>query len=627
MEPLSAADPRMIGGLRIEARLGAGGMGQVYLGFSPAGHAVAVKVVHPELARDGEFLRRFAREAAAAKAVGGVYTAPVVAMGLDDDPPWLATAYVPGPSLADFVARHGPLPEAAVWRLAAGLTEALQAVHGCGLVHRDLKPGNVLLAADGPRVIDFGISRALDGTALTAADKVIGTPGYMSPEHAEGAQAGPASDVFSLGCVLAYAATGNAPYGTGNVASVLYRIVSGQPDLAGVPARLREVITACLAKNPAERPGLTRLAAWISRAESGVPGASPGTFWPAPVAEAIRASQPDPVRTGTATATILIPPTDPGQPPRRPRNKPAVAAALLIVLLAGLTASALNANAPYSRSQQIPSSGQPPSSAPANATQPTLPISSLPVPSVTTPSTPSVAAPSIPSVTTPSTPSDPLAGAWTGECFSNDGSEWSADLQPDPACLDGDFKVVQILADTTDRSDCDGFTGDDWNVSDVADDQVLCFSYLDSSPAYHASVGQCVYGPSDSNTIWSFEPCQAGTFTVVGKYRGTTDMSECGPDMSREFTIGGYPGLDEVLCLRMNFPLLGTVPMNTCLLENGTAGNSSFSLSPCSDANVVVTGRIGVYDDPFFCGTEAAYWWRSNGYPSLGFTTCIRPLN
>jgi hypothetical protein len=291
MEPLSEHDPRTAGDFRLHARLGAGGMGRVYLGFSPAGRAVAVKVVHPELAQDAEFIRRFAREVATARMVSGIYTASVVAAGMDDNPPWLATAYVPGPSLAEVVSGHGPLPELAVWRLAAGLTEALQAVHACGLVHRDLKPGNVLLAEDGPRVIDFGISRALDGTSLTATGMVVGTPGYLSPEQAEGAQVGPPSDVFSLGCVLAYAATGNAPFGTGSAASVLYRVVMRPPDLTGVPTRLREVITACLAKNPAERPGLSSLAAMISRTGPALPAASPASYWPAPVAEVIRASQ------------------------------------------------------------------------------------------------------------------------------------------------------------------------------------------------------------------------------------------------------------------------------------------------------------------------------------------------
>jgi len=313
MEPLSANDPRTAGEFQLRARLGAGGMGRVYLGFSPAGRAVAVKVVHPELARDGEFRRRFAREVATARAVSGIYTASVVASGLDDDPPWLATAYVPGPSLAEVVAGHGPLTEPAVWRLAAGLTEALQAVHACGLVHRDLKPANVLLAADGPRVIDFGISRALDGTSLTATGMVVGTPGYMSPEQAEGAPAAAPSDVFSLGCVLAYAATGNAPFGDGSAASVLYRVVMRPPDLTRVPARLREVVTACLAKNPAERPGLTSLAAMISHAGPAAPAVSPGSYWPAPVAEVIRASQagaqadvtrqPVPAAEGTHTMT------------------------------------------------------------------------------------------------------------------------------------------------------------------------------------------------------------------------------------------------------------------------------------------------------------------------------------
>ena len=170
---------------RLRARLAAGGMGQVFLGYSPAGRAVAVKVIHRELARDPEFRTRFRREVAAACAVSGAYTAPVVAAGPDDDPPWLATVFVPGPSLAEAVGAAGPLPAASVWRLAGGLVEALQAVHSCGLVHRDLKPANILLALDGPRVIDFGISRALERTAMTSTGMIVGTPSFMSPEQAE----------------------------------------------------------------------------------------------------------------------------------------------------------------------------------------------------------------------------------------------------------------------------------------------------------------------------------------------------------------------------------------------------------------------------------------------------------
>jgi hypothetical protein len=295
MEPLSANDPQVVGEYQLRARLGAGGMGRVYLGYSRAGRAVAVKVIHPQLAQDPEFRQRFGREVAAARAVSGMYTAAVVAAGLNDDPPWLATAFVPGPCLSDVVSAHGPLPETAIWRLAAGLAEALSAVHECGLVHRDLKPANVLLAADGPHVIDFGISRALDGTSVTATGMVVGTPGYMSPEQAEGAQAGPAGDVFSLGCVLAYAATGNAPFGGGSAASVLYRVVRTHPDLTGVPGKLRDVIMACMAKDPAQRPGLGALSTMIAQAGP-AHTATPTSFWPAPVAEIIRAASAYPTQ-------------------------------------------------------------------------------------------------------------------------------------------------------------------------------------------------------------------------------------------------------------------------------------------------------------------------------------------
>ena len=297
MEPLSADDPRMIGEFRLHARLGAGGMGQVYLGFSPAGRAVAIKVVHPQLARDQEFLQRFSREVAAARSVSGMYTAPVVGSGLNDSPPWLATAYVPGPPLAAVVARYGALPEPAVWRLAAGLAEALRAVHAAGLVHRDLKPANVLLADDGPHVIDFGISRAFQGTQLTSAGMVVGTPGYMSPEQAEGAPSGPPSDVFSLGCVLAYTATGSPPFGEGSAATILYRVVRKEPDLGKVPASLRQLIEACLRKDAAQRPDLTQLIGMIA-ALGPATAVSLGSFWPEAVARVIATEQASQTPTG-----------------------------------------------------------------------------------------------------------------------------------------------------------------------------------------------------------------------------------------------------------------------------------------------------------------------------------------
>jgi Protein kinase domain len=291
VEPLAAGDPRQVGPYRLRARLGAGGMGQVFLGYSPAGRAVAVKLIHRELARDPAFRVRFRREVAAARVVSGAYTAPVTAAGPDDDPPWLATVFVPGPSLAAAVAEAGPLPVAAVWKLAAGLVEALQAVHACGLVHRDLKPANVLLAPDGPRVIDFGISRALERTAVTSTGQIVGTPSFMSPEQAEGGRSGPATDVFSLGCVIVFAATGAGAFGEGPPASMLYRVVHAPPTLAELPGGLRELAAACLAKQPADRLGLAGLVDVIVAGQASAHSTGPASFWPVAVTGLIRSYQ------------------------------------------------------------------------------------------------------------------------------------------------------------------------------------------------------------------------------------------------------------------------------------------------------------------------------------------------
>lgn len=288
MEALAADDPSRIGEYELRARLGEGGFGRVYLGLSPGGRAVAVKVVLAEIARDREFLQRFQFEVAAARRVNGTYTAAVVGAGLSDRPPWVATAFVPGPSLQDAVVKYGPLPEPAVWRLLAGLVEALQDIHACGLVHRDLKPQNVLLASDGPRVIDFGISKAADGIPMTSTGAVFGTPSFMSPEQAEGEAVGPASDIFALGCVLAYAATGTVPFGGGTAASVLYRVVHAAPSLDGVPLGLRSVLESCLAKTPAQRPSLADLARPGRNGPGGMSARLSAAFWPAEVAQQIR---------------------------------------------------------------------------------------------------------------------------------------------------------------------------------------------------------------------------------------------------------------------------------------------------------------------------------------------------
>ncbi|MFJ9844674.1 serine/threonine-protein kinase [Kitasatospora sp. NPDC101155] len=248
-------DPTAVGGrYRLLARLGSGGMGIVYLGRSPGGRLVAVKCVHWDLATDPRFRFRFTQELEAARRVGGFHTAQVVDADPDGDPPWLVTAYIPGPSLEAAVATHGPLPEPVLRVLGAGLAEALEAIHAVGLVHRDLKPSNVLLSDDGPRVIDFGIARALDGASITRTQTVIGTPGYMAPEQIAGEPVGPACDVFSLGRVLCHASGGDPYGGGGNPQILLYRILNTEPDLSSVPEALRPIVAACLARRPQDRP-------------------------------------------------------------------------------------------------------------------------------------------------------------------------------------------------------------------------------------------------------------------------------------------------------------------------------------------------------------------------------------
>lgn len=261
MEPLGSDDPEELGPYRLVARLGAGGMGRVYLARSPQGRTVAVKAIRPELMGDKNFRIRFRREVEAAGAVGGRYTAPVVDADPEGAIPWLATDYIAGPTLAEAIAAHGPLPAESVLVLGAGIAEALISVQAAGLVHRDLKPSNVLLAADGPRVIDFGIVRASDGYDLTRSGALFGSFEYMCPEQATGEPLGPEGDVFSLGSVLTFAAAGHAPFSGTAAATLLYQVVHSAPDLTGVPEPLDKIISLCLTKDPRLRITPDKLAA------------------------------------------------------------------------------------------------------------------------------------------------------------------------------------------------------------------------------------------------------------------------------------------------------------------------------------------------------------------------------
>ncbi|WP_030667271.1 serine/threonine-protein kinase [Streptomyces rimosus] len=289
MEPLEADDPRVIGAYRLLGRLGAGGMGRVYLGRSAGGRTVAVKSVHARLAADEQFRARFRREVESARRVGGAWTAPVLDADPDAPVPWVATGYVAGPSLTRAVEDFGPLDGAAVRTLGAGLAEALTAVHAHGLVHRDVKPSNVMLTLDGPLLIDFGIARAMDGgAALTATGVSVGSPGYMAPEQILGRNVTGACDVFSLGAVLAYAATGAGPFTGDSSAALLYKVVHEDPDLgAALTGELREVTAACLAKRPEDRPAPGEIARRLGGAVE-VDGAPVRTGWlPAPLVERV----------------------------------------------------------------------------------------------------------------------------------------------------------------------------------------------------------------------------------------------------------------------------------------------------------------------------------------------------
>ncbi|WP_052371707.1 serine/threonine-protein kinase [Amycolatopsis taiwanensis] len=254
VQELRADDPRRVGDYTLLHRLGQGGMGSVYLGRTRAGRPVAVKVARAELVAEPDFRERFRREIGMARQVGGFWTGAVVDADPEAERPWLATEYISGPSLQQAVVEAGALAEPAALRLAAGLAEALAALHKTGLVHRDLKPSNVLLDRDGPRVIDFGIAHAVQATALTSPGDFFGTPGFLSPEQISGAQVGPASDIFALGAVLVFATIATGPFGEGDVATLLYRTVHSEPDLSGVPDAARKIAAMCLQRDPRRRP-------------------------------------------------------------------------------------------------------------------------------------------------------------------------------------------------------------------------------------------------------------------------------------------------------------------------------------------------------------------------------------
>jgi serine/threonine protein kinase len=358
---LKQGDPQLIGPYRLVGQLGSGGMGRVFLGLSAGGRPVAVKVIRAELAADQEFRVRFHREVAAARRVSGLFTALVVDADVDGPVPWLATAYVAGPSLAQAVEARGPMSVQSVLALAAGLAEGLSAIHAAGVVHCDLKPSNVLLAQDGPRVIDFGISRAVEIVSVAGAGLVIGSPGFMSPEQAMSEEIGPPSDIFSLGAVLTFAATGEGPFGQGSRPELAYRLVYSTPSLAELPVEVRPLVERCLAKDPAERPTAAEVLA-----EAGA--VRPAAGWPMGVFAQYVA--PKPVAGTAAAASVARPP---GRISSRRWWRPLTAAGVVAGIVAASVAVSL---APRSADRQSSAAQFAPPPRATATTRPWRPVAS-----------------------------------------------------------------------------------------------------------------------------------------------------------------------------------------------------------------------------------------------------------
>jgi serine/threonine protein kinase len=314
--PLQDGDPARVGQYRLTARLGSGGMGVVYLGVARDGSHVAVKVLRPELADDQEFRARFRREVASLARIDGLCTVRVIEADTESPRPFLVTEYASGPSLAEYVDQAGPLPPEMLYGLAAGLAEALAAIHAASVMHRDLKPSNVLLTPAGPKVIDFGIAQALDATAVTRTGITVGSPGFMAPEQITG-HAGQEADIFAWGLTLAYAASGAPPFGTGPSDVILYRIVHDSPDITAVPAELRPLVDAALAREPGSRPTARDLLAQLT------PGSAP-------------ADNTDGVPTKLVLArTWLLPAASNPEPARRRAwHRPAVIASAVVLAIA-----------------------------------------------------------------------------------------------------------------------------------------------------------------------------------------------------------------------------------------------------------------------------------------------------
>ena len=560
---LGADDPREVGRYRVLAELGRGGMGRVLLGAGPDGRLVAVKLVRAQLVEDEDFRSRFRREVAASRKVSGAYTAAVVDADAHAPTPWLASVFVPGPSLSDVVTKTGPLPEEPVLRLAAGLAAALVDVHGAELVHRDLKPSNVLLAADGPRVIDFGIARAADsegGGEITHTGWLIGSPGFMSPEQAEGRALSAASDVFSLGCVLFFACTGRGPFAGPSTPQTLYNVVHAEPDLAAVPEGVRGFVARCLAKEPGARPAPGVLLAELAGRVGAV--ARP---WPGAVHELIDRQQAEVAALlEPADGATFVFPRDPGTVavtrrwagtwsggPGSGVAKPSnlwVAASIAVAALVVVVSLVVWASWPRAGSEDDDAGGS-------------------------------------------STTSSEDTYAYDG-----DDSTYTSDETTTEETYTEETTTTEVTTETTTEAD---------------------------DPVYYAEPGECVWA-DDPDQDWEIVPCDDYLFEVLNVLRGPTDPEDCGNDVRVRMSID-YG--DSRVCLTFRYGNDGGFArMNDCLVLAGTGDESDPVFADCDNATHYVSGYDPDTFDPSFCGADAWHGWEDNGSwgEYLNYTICLR---
>ncbi|WP_205325959.1 serine/threonine-protein kinase [Glycomyces sp. YM15] len=682
MKPLRDDQPREIGPYRVLAELGEGGMGRVLLAAAGDGQLVALKVMRPDLLHDPQFRFRFRREVITSREVAASrWTAAVLGSDEHAPEPWLASEFFHGPTLAEALNANGPLDEASTRRLMHGLAAALAEIHSYGVVHRDLKPSNVILADDGVRLIDFGIARVTEEAggeaSITQTGALIGAPAYMSPEQVARQSIGPASDLFSLGTTVITASTGVNPFDAPALYEIMNRVVHGDPGLERLPEALRFLVEPCMRKQPAERISAAELvlrigeplaAPWppaVAAAEQrqraevaelarrhgwdtlvrpdrtvvmfgpGIVPARPGPSEPAPISYA-----PEPPYMSAPQGYAPVPPAAPAYAPANPVHAPAgaptqpggpvlppagpylpqqgpkqdrtvlyavlgVLAVVVIALIVVLPNLGGDAGEDPDRALSDGASDGDGGGDSGLGGEETDPVE---------------------------TETDPVVAAVVGDCFWDYGDATSADLEPS-SCEDGSFEVVEVVDGTTDLSSCDSVDDVTTSVSSSAGNLVLCLSYLHpNGEAYHAEVGECVFGPNDSVSEWYPIDCQEGAFEVLERLEGVSDPGSCSASVyyNQNYTFTTAQSyLDVVLCLSMIYPDdMGYATQDDCMSMSGDpdAGTALFTFADCDSANTYVTGRIDEYENLDWCGNDGWSTWMSNDFPEHAYTVCWRYL-